>query len=114
MPKRRPPTRSKITRLRAQTKALRWVNGVALCLFATSVGAIAVASALPQKQELEKKEDALRKILVLEEQVMAQKIDAKATEEALRDDPEYLELHAIDRLNLHHEGEKIYRVERER
>jgi len=114
MAKRRPPTRSKITRLRAQTKAIRWVNAVVLCLFALSVGTLAVASALPQKRKLAAKELELARILETEEAVINQMEDSRASYEALRTDPEYLELHAIDRLNVYRPGESIYRVERDR
>jgi uncharacterized membrane-anchored protein len=114
MAKRRPPSRSKITRLRAQTKAIRWVNGVALCLFALSVGALAVASALPQKRKLADKELELERVLQAEAAVLDKMEDARAGYEALRMDPEYLELHAIDRLNMYRSGESIYRIERQR
>ncbi|BCX49477.1 hypothetical protein HAHE_33850 [Haloferula helveola] len=106
--------RSRITRLRAQTRAIRWVNGFVLCLFGLSVGALAVASALPQRRQLEDKEQELARIHEKERQVLALKEDAQATYRALRDDPEYLELHARDRLNLYFPGEMIYRIERDR
>lgn len=114
MPSRRHPASSKITRLRAQTRAIRGVNGLALCLFGLSVGALAVASALPQKRQLEEKRIELSRIEEREREVMAVKEDAKAAYDALLNDPEYLELHARDRLNLHRPDEKIYRVERTR
>lgn len=114
MAKRRPPSRSKITRLRAQTKAIRWVNAVALCLFALSVGTLAVASALPQKRKLADKRIELSRILEAEAAVLDRMEDSRASYEALRTDPEYLELHAIDRLNVYRPGESIYRIERER
>ena len=55
--------RAKPRRLRAQTKAIRWVNGGVLCLFALSVGGLAVASALPQKRKLAAKELEFQRIL---------------------------------------------------
>lgn len=108
------PASSKISRLRAQTKAIHGLNGAVLCLFGLAVGALAVASALPQKRQLDEKGLELARIEEKERAVMAVKEDAQASYEALRDDPEYLELHARDRLNLHDPGEKIYRIERER
>ncbi|MGE9270832.1 MAG: FtsB family cell division protein [Verrucomicrobiales bacterium] len=107
-------SRSKITRLRAQTKAIRWVNAFVLCLFAVSVGALAVASALPQMRKLDEKEKELEKILAIEAEVIDEKEDARASYEGLRSDPELLELHAIDRLNVYRPGESIYRMERGR
>lgn len=114
MPARRRPASSKITRLRAQTRAIRWVNGLALCLFGLSLGALAVASALPQKRQLEEKRMELSRIQEREREVVAEKEDVQASYQALLNDPEYLELHARDRLNLHRPDEKIYRIERAR
>ncbi len=108
------PASSKITRLRAQTRAIHWVNGVVLCLFGLSLGALAVASALPQKRQLEEKRLELARIEEKEREVIAVKEDSRASYEALREDPEYLEMHARDRLNLHLPDEKIYRPERAR
>lgn len=112
--KRRPTPRSKITRLRAQTKAIRWVNAVALCLFALSVGALAVASALPQQRKLADKELELERVLQAEAAVLDDVEDSRASFEAMRTDPEYLELMAIDRLNLYWEGSTIFRRDRQR
>lgn len=114
MAKRCPSSRSKITRLRAQTKTIRWVNAVFLCMFAFSVGALAVASALPQRKQLAAKELELERVLEAEAAVLDKMEDARASYEALRMDPEYLELHAIDRLNVYRKGETIYRIERQR
>lgn len=113
-PKKRKPTNSKVTRLQAQTRAIRWVNGVILCLFALSVGFVAVATALPQKRRLAETEAKLARVLQRENEVVARKQDADAAYRAMREDPEYLEIHARDRLNLHRQGERIYRVERDR
>ncbi len=85
-----------------------------MCLLGASIGALAVASALPQRRELEKKEAELARIEDRERQVLMVKEDAMATYQALRQDQEYLELHARDRLNLHQKGEMIYRQERDR
>ncbi len=85
-----------------------------LCLFGLSLGALAVASALPQMRQLEDKRMELLRIEEKEREVIALKEDAEAGYRALREDQEYLELHARDRLNLHHPDEKIYRPERTR
>ena len=75
---------------------------------------VAVATALPQKRNLEEKEMEYARIIAREEAVLALKEDKQAAYEALREDPEYLEIHARDRLPLHKEGESIYRIERNR
>ncbi|MEM1085271.1 MAG: septum formation initiator family protein [Verrucomicrobiota bacterium] len=114
MPKKRKRARSKVTRLQAQTKAIRFFNGVILCLFGLSLGLLAVATALPQKRKLDEKEMEYARALQAEREVLDLKDDKQAAYEALREDPEYLEIHARDRLNLHRKGEKIYRIERDR
>ncbi|MFC7335605.1 septum formation initiator family protein [Haloferula chungangensis] len=114
MPKLRKKTSSKVTRLQAQTRVIRFCNGVILCLFGLSLGMVAVATALPQKRKLEEKELEFTNIISREREVMALKEDKQAAYEALREDPEYLEIHARDRLPLYKEGEKIFRIERNR
>lgn len=104
---------SKVTRLRAQTRAIRFVNGLILCFFGLSAGLVAVATALPQKRKLHEKELEYAHYLQREEELLALKDDKQAGLEALREDREYLEIHARDRLPLHREGERIYRIERE-
>lgn len=103
-----------MTRLQAQTRAIRAVNGVVLCVFGLAVGSLAVATAIPQVHKRAEKELELARVLDRERQVIAEKDDRKASYEALRDDPEYLEIHARDRLDLYRPGEKIFRIERDR
>ncbi|MEP4079749.1 hypothetical protein [Haloferula sp.] len=114
MSKRRKRASSKVTRLQAQTRAIRLFNGLILCLFGLSVGLVAVATALPQKRKLEEKEMEYAHYLKREQEELALKEDKKAAYEALREDREYLEIHARDRLPLHREGESVYRIERNR
>lgn len=102
----------KITHLRAQTRALRVANGFALCVFGLAVGSLVVAGAFPQKRQLDEKQRELEEVLAKEREVIWIKEDVQARHDALRHDPEYLELHARDRLNLHRPGETIYRIER--
>lgn len=89
------------------------VNGVVLCIFGLAVGALAVATAIPQIHKLSEKESELARTLEAEAQVLAERADAEATLDALQNDREFLELHARDRLNLYRPGEKIYRIERD-
>ena len=79
------------------------------------MGCVAVAIlALPQVRELRRMEAELVKVQEREERTMDEK-DRKARElAALRDDPEYLELMARDRLDLYKPGEKVLRVKRTR
>jgi len=105
---------SKVTRLQAQTRVIRFFNGVILCLFGLSLGLVAVATALPQKRKLKEKEMEYANIIARESEVVALKQDKQAAYEALREDPEYLEILARDRLPLYRDGETIYRMERNR
>lgn len=103
-----------MTRLQAQTRAIRTFNGLLVCVLGLTVGFSVVATALPQKRRLEEMRAKLRAVESEEQQVIAQKEDGEAAYRALREDPEYLEIHARDRLNLHRPGETIYRIERSR
>jgi len=112
--KPRKKTRSKVTRLQAQTRAIRLFNGMILCLFGLSLGLVAVATALPQMRKLDEKRVEYDHYLQREQEELALLEDKKAAYEALREDREYLEIHARDRLPLHRKGESIYRIDRER
>lgn len=114
LPARPPVPRAKISRLRAQTRVLRGMNSVILCVLGASLGALTVASALPQLRKFHDKQTELEHVLEAERKVIAEKDDARAKLDAMRDDPEFLEIHAIDRLNLHRPGTTVYRIERER
>lgn len=113
MPSKKKAPRAKITRLRAQTRAIRVVNAVLMALFGLSLGGLTVASALPQKRKLAEKQAELERVLEQERQVIAAKEDAQAGCDAISEDPEYLEIHAVDRLNVHRPGTTIFRMERE-
>ena len=70
--------------------------------------------ALPQVRELRRMEGELGTVREREQRVMDEK-DRKSRElAALRDDPEYLELMARDRLDLYKPGERVVRVKRTR
>ena len=92
---------------------IRGLNGIILCVLGASFGALTVASAMPQYRKLQEKREEYHRILEEEGRVVARKEDAKAASDAMREDPEYLELHAIDRLNLYRPGTRIYRIEHE-
>ena len=99
--------------LRARTTGIRVINQFAfVVLVAMGCVAIAVLS-IPQIRELRQLEGELREAENLERGVLDTK-DRKTRElTALRDDPAYLELIARDRLDLHREGETIFRIERD-
>jgi cell division protein FtsB len=51
--------------------------------------------------------------LEAEKKVLAEKEYRETEYQALKEDPEFLELNAMDRLNLHREGERVYRIKRD-
>ena len=89
------------------------VNAVLMSIFGLCLGGLTVASALPQKRKLGEKEQELQRVLDQERQVIAAKEDAQSACDAIMEDPEYLEIHAVDRLNVHRPGTTIFRMERE-
>jgi cell division protein FtsB len=103
----------KLKRLEAQTQVIRAVNRIVFGFLGLVLGLFVVASALPQKRQLIDLEFELARVLEAEKVVQAEK-DYRETEYlALKEDPEFLELKAMDRLNLHRPGDKVYRVKRD-
>lgn len=103
----------KLKRLEAQTQVIRVVNRLVFCVLGLVLGLAVVASALPQKRRLQDLEFKLARTLEAERKVLAEKDHRETEYQALREDPEFLELKAMDRLNLHREGERVYRIKRE-
>ena len=108
--RRRPGGRA----MRGWTLGLELANKTAFAVLIV-MGCVAVAIlALPQVRELRRMEGELAKVQAREERTMDEK-DRKSRElAAMRDDPEYLELMARDRLDLYKPGEKVIRVKRAR
>lgn len=99
--------------LRVRTAGIWVLNRCAfVILVLLGCGAVALLS-LPQVKELQRLE--AEQALVEDEEIKARaRLEQKELElEAIRKDPEYLELVARDRLNLHREGETILRIRRE-
>ena len=96
--------------LRARTDGLRLVNRLA---FATLVlmGCVAIALlAMPQVRELRLLESELSQALARERETLARKDRRSRELTALKNDPEYLELIARDRLDLYKDGETPVRI----
>lgn len=100
--------------MRARTAGIELANRFAFGVL-TAMGCLAIAIlALPQVRELQRLETELKQVEAREQETMALK-DRKSRElAALRNDPEYLELMARDRLDLYEPGERIFRVKRSR
>ena len=102
----------KLKRLEAQTQVIRAVNRMVIGLLGLVLGLAVVASALPQKRRLQDLEFELARVLAAEQKVLAEKEYRETEYLALKEDPEFLELKAMDRLNLHRKGDKVYRIQR--
>jgi cell division protein FtsB len=102
----------KLKRLEAQTQVIRAVNRIVFGVMGLVLGLAVVASALPQKRRLQELESKLERTLEAEAKVVAEKDHRETEYLALKDDPEFLELNAMDRLNLHRNGERVYRIKR--
>jgi cell division protein FtsB len=112
-PKKKKTTRVKLKRLEAQTRVICTFNRIVFGVMALVLAMVVVASALPQRRRLTELEDKLQRVLSEEKKVDAER-DYRETEyRAMKDDPAFLELKAMDRLNLRRDGEKIYRFKRE-
>ena len=90
------------------------MRGVLLVICSVFAGGLVLASSFPQGAKLKAKEAELAAIQQLEKSVLNELEDARACYHALRNDTEYLELHARDRLGLHLPGETIYQIDRDR
>jgi hypothetical protein len=102
----------KLKRLEAQTRVIHAFNRIVFGIMGLVLGLVVVASAMPQKRRLMDLEYELARVLEAEKKVVAEKEYRETEYFALKEDPEFLELKAMDRLNLHREGEKVYRIPR--
>lgn len=102
----------KLKRLEAQTRVICTFNRIVFAVMGLILGLAVVASALPQKRRLTDLQFKLAQTLEAEKRVMAEKEYREIEYKALKEDPAFLELKAMDRLNLHREGEKVYRFKR--
>jgi hypothetical protein len=110
--RRKSTSNVKLKRLEAQTRAIRTFNRVVFGVLGLGLGMVVVASALPQKRRLAELEFKLSQTLEAEKAVLAEKDYREIEYRALKEDPSFLELKAMDRLNLHRSGEKVYRIKR--
>lgn len=103
----------KLKRLEAQTQVIHAFNRIVFGVLGLVLGMAVVASALPQKRRLTDLEFELARVLEAEKKIVAEKEYRETEYRALKEDPQFLELKAMDRLNLHREGDKVYRMKRD-
>ncbi len=82
-------------------------------MFCLAIGFVVVATAIPQRRELDKLELKLKAAKVREQAVLADREYHFIEHRALREDPAFLEIHARDRLDYFREGERVLRFKRE-
>ena len=82
--------------------------------FGVALGFVVLATAVPQRRELDKLEARLEQAKDRERIVNAEREQRRIELRALREDPAYLEIHARDRLDYFREGERVLRFQRER
>ena len=105
---------AQLTHLEARMRVLRVAVKVAQIAFVVALGFVVVATAFPQRRTLEKLEATLKLAQERERMVVAER-DARHIElRALHEDPAFLEIHARDRLDYYHEGERVLRFKRDK
>ena len=103
----------KLTRLEARTRLIQGAGHLAFVGFCMAIGFVVVATAFPQRRELERLEVKLKQAQEQEESILADKEYHQIEYRALREDPEFLEIHARDRLDYYREGERILKFRSE-
>ncbi len=104
----------KLTRLEARTRVIQGLERVVFVMFCISLGFVVVATAFPQRRELEKLEAKLELAKQREATINADREYHQVEYRALREDPSYLEIHARDRLDYYREGERVLKFRGER
>jgi len=112
MAKRR-TTPVKMHRMEARIRAIQGAGRLAMIAFSLSLGFVVVATAFPQQRELERLEEKLEEARAREAEVIDERDCAQIELKALREDPQYLELHARDRLGYAMPGERVLRFKSE-
>jgi septum formation inhibitor-activating ATPase MinD len=102
----------KLKRLEAQTRVICTFNRIIFAVIGLVLGLAVVASALPQKRNLQDLEFKLARAQEEEKRVLAEKEYREIEYRAMKEDPAFLELKAMDRLNVHREGERVFRIKR--
>ncbi len=104
----------KLTRLEARARMIHGAGRLVLIVFGIALGFVVLATAVPQKRELVKLQGRLAQAQERDQLVTAQRDQRRIELRALREDPEYLEVHARDRLDYCQDGERVLRFRRDR
>jgi cell division protein FtsB len=104
----------KLTRLEARTRAIQGAGKLAFIACCLSLGFVVVATAVPQRRVVDKLEAKLAMVRQRQSEVLAERDHRNVELRALREDPEFLEIHARDRLDYCRDGERVLRFKRNR
>ena len=96
-----------MTRLEARTRVIRGAGRIVFVVFCMAIGFVVVATAFPQRRELERLEVKLKLAKEREAGIVADREYHQIEYRALREDPAFLEIHARDRLNYYRDGERV-------
>ncbi len=105
---------AKLTRLEARTRMIRGAGRLVFIAFGVALGFVVLATAVPQRRQLDKLEARLEQAKDRERVILAEREQRSIELRALREDPAYLEIHARDRLDYCLEDERILRFQRDR
>jgi hypothetical protein len=94
-------------RLEVRARILQGAGRVFFMITCLAVGFVVVSTAVPQKRRLEALEGKLEQAKERERKTLAEREYYEIEHQALRTDPEFLEIHARDRLDYYREGEKV-------
>jgi hypothetical protein len=108
----RRPSEIQLARMESRIRVLRGLNRIAFMAMCLAVGFLVVATAVPQRRNLMALESVLDDARSREQETLAEKEYHAVEYQALRTDPEFLELHARDRLDYHRPGERVLRIRR--
>ncbi len=103
----------KLTRLEARTRVIQGAGRIVFVVFGMAIGFVVVATAVPQRRELEKLEAKLIVAKEREAGIVADREYHQIEYRALREDPAFLEIHARDRLGYYRAGERILKFRSE-
>jgi len=98
---------TKLNRLEARTRVIKGAGNLTFLAFCVALGFVVVATAVPQRRKLAEMEAKLGLVKQREELVMAERQARMIEHRALREDPDFLEMHARDRLDYYKEGERV-------
>ncbi|MEI6175805.1 MAG: septum formation initiator family protein [Verrucomicrobiota bacterium] len=103
-----------LVRLESRIRVIQGVRRMVFIVFCASAGFLVVATAFPQKREMERLEAKLEAARENERRVVTEQEHRHIELRALREDPAYLEIQARDRLDYCQDGERVLRFRRDR